>query len=173
MFTYNPRQSPVDASLLERLTPAQIDEEHLIAVFDAFKYGDNFQQFEMEELPRQIRWSRAYRFTFVYNTMGVSINIYFYKDEEHLDNILPRWRRQHERRHSVVITNNNMTQIFLHASINQRSHGAPLSFRSIGTEIRLGSNVHITLSEFRNRNDVYPNASTAFIQLLYELLTAE
>jgi len=172
MFTYDPRPSPVDASLLEQLSLEQIDEWRLIAVFDSFKYCDNLRWFEMEEIPRQIRWSRAYRFTFIYNAMGVDVDINFYKDEEHLNNILPRLRHQYERRHSEVIVNDNNTQIFLHASINQRSHGAPLSFRSIRTELRLG-NVHITLSEDRARDDYYPNASTAFIHLLYELLTAE
>ena len=172
MFTYDPRPSPVDASLLELLTPVQIKEERLIMIFNMFHEHPGVYRFEKDELPRQSNLSLLYSFFFSYDAMDVSVVVGFYWNEEHLMNTLPRWRRQYERRHSTVITNDNNTQAFLHASINQRSHGAPLSWRSIRTELRLG-NVHITLSEDRDRNNVYPNASTAFIQLLYELLTAE
>ena len=171
MFTYDPRPSPVDASLLEQLTLEQMDEEHLIAVFDSLHDRDDIMQFEHNANPH-IEGPKSYRFSFTHERMWVSIRVYFYWSEQRLIDYLPRWTRQHERNYSVVVTNENNTQAFLHASINQRSHGAPLSWRSIRTELRLG-NVHITLSEDRDRNNVYPNASTAFIQLLYELLTEE
>jgi len=171
MFTYDPRPSPVDASFLEKLTQEQMSEERLIMIFDLFQYFNNTRWFEIEELPRQRNLSRLYRFDFLYDSMSVSIRLGFYWYEQVLIDYLPSMTRHHDRRFSTVITNDNNTQAFLHASFNPRSHGAPASWRSIWTELRLG-NVHITMYESRDRNNVYPNASTAFIQLLYELLTA-
>jgi len=171
MFTYDPRPSPVDASLLERLTLEQIEEIRLIEIMDLLQYSEYIMSFECSLDPHS-DWSRSYRFSFSHESMRVRVRAYFYWSEQRLIDYLPRLRRQFTQQHSLVVENDNNTQVFLHASINQRSHGAPLSWRSIRTELRLG-NVHITLSEDRDRNSVYPNASTAFIQLLYELLTAE
>jgi len=172
MFTYDPRPSPVDASPLGEIPLEQINEERLIMLFDSLYYNENIRSFETDEMPRQGSLSRLYRFNFAHDSMGARVVVGFYGREEHLINSLPRMRRQFTQRHSLMVTNGNNTQAILHASINPRSHGFPAEWRSIRTELRLG-NVHITLSESRDRNNVYPNASTAFIQFLYELLTAE
>jgi len=166
------RPSPVDASLITQLTPAQVEAEHIIKALESLSAHGYIRHFERNTSPLQRDWFRSYRISYVYDYMWVYISINFFWDEQRLIEYIPRWRHQHERINSEVIINENNTQVFLHASHVPISNGRPVTFRMIRTELRLG-NVHIELSEDRSRDFYYPNASTAFIQLLYELLTAE
>jgi len=166
------RPSTVDASLIAQLTQAQMNDEHMIKTLESLRERDYIGHFESDLSPQQRNWSRSYRFFYIHDSRGASIIINLYWDEEQLVNALPRFVSQYERQFSKIIINDNNTKVFLHASHVPISHGRPVSFRMIRTELRLG-NIHIMISEERERNDCYPNASTAFIQLLYEILTSE
>jgi len=169
----NERPSPVDASLITLLTPAQVEEERIITTLDSLQDHNLILNFEVDLSPQQSNWSRSYRFSYRYDFRTVRVSVNMFWNEGHLISILPRFINQYERQNSMLINNeNNNTQAFLHASHVPISRGVPMSYRMIRTELRLG-NTHIMMSEERDRNNYYPNASTAFIQLLYELLTAE
>jgi len=172
MFTRNIRPSPVDASFIALIEPEQLNEEHMVMVIDSLQELDNVSRFEKQVRSHYVSQRLIYRFSYISDSGIVSVQIAFYWCEQRLIDILPRWTYLQTRRHSAIITNYNSTQAFLHATFSPMSHLLPAPWRSLRTELRLG-NVHITLSENRDRNDYYPNASTAFIQLLYELLTAE
>jgi len=172
MFTYDPRPSPVDASLLSELSLERINEKHLISAIELMRDNYYIRHFESNLTPQQRNWSQSYRFYSIHGPRGVDVRINFYWSEQGLADYLLRRASQRIQRHSSIIKNDNNTQAFLHASFNPRSHGFPASWRSINTDLRLG-NVHISLFEVRDIGDYYPNASTAFIQLLYEFLTAE
>ena len=173
MFTYDPRPSPVNASPLGQIPLEQINEERLIAMMNLLQDSDYIRRFESNLAPRQRRFSRFYRFSYASDSRGVAVEINFYWNEHDLAAYLLRQANRRIQRHSSIITNNNNnTQAFLHASFNPRSHGFPTDIRYVITDLRLG-NVHISLYEVRGIRDYYPNASTAFIQFLYELLTAE
>ena len=171
-FHQDPRPSPVNASFISQLIPEQIEPERIMKALDSLEDRDKVWSFERDDMPRQANWMLSYRFFYGYAFNTVSIRINFYWSEQQLIDRLPRRRSQHARRESTVLTNENNTQAFLHASFMPRSHGFAVDHRFIWTELRLG-NVYIDMSEQRDHRDLYPNASTDFIRLLYELLTAE
>jgi len=171
-FHVDQRPSPVDASLLAQLSPEQITPEHIISVVDSLHDMDKIWAFDRSERPSDWERELLYFFSYGYFLNTTSIRIQVYRCEQRLMNVLPRWRRESARRRSVVITNDNDTQAFLHASFMPRSHGFSVEHRVIRTELRIGS-IHIDMREERNRHNLYPNASSDFIRLLYELLTAE
>jgi len=172
LFHANPSPSPVDASLIAQLTSEQIEAWRFATVLDSLQDNENIRRFERNDFPNQVNWELSYRFTYVCEYGAVVIRIQFYRYEQRLIDRLPFYSRQYALRGSTVISNENNTQAFLHASFMPRSHGFTVDHRSIWTELRF-NNVHITLAEQRSHRDLYPNASSDFIRLLYELLTAE
>jgi len=172
MFTRNTRSSPVDASFIALIEPEQLNEEHMVMTIDSLQELDNVSRFEKQVRSHYVSERLIYSLTYRHESGSVSIRVHVYWSEQRLIDVLPSWEHLQTRRHSAIITNDNNTQAFLHATFSPMSHLLPAPWRSLRTELRLG-NVHITLSEDRARDDYYPNASTAFIQMLYELLTAE
>jgi len=172
LFSEQIRPSPVDASPIALLTQEQMEIGHIRAVLDSFQENENIGGFETDPFPRQRNWSRTYRFSFVHESRGVSVRIQFYRDEQHLTDHLPFRTTRASRRGSVVINNENNTQAFLHATFIPRSHGAPVSYRVISTELRIGS-VHIDMTEHRDSRNAFPDAASYFIRFLYEQLTAD
>jgi len=171
-FHVDQRPSPVDASLLAQLSPEQIEPERIAIALDSLQEHSKILSFERNDTPTNIDWEITYRFAFGYRPNTVVVRVYFFWSEQRLVNILPRWIHERARRRSVVVANENNTQAFLHASFMPRSHGFSVDHRIIRTELRLGS-VHVDLNEQRDHRALYPNASSDFIRLLYELLTAE
>jgi len=172
IFHEAPRPSPVDASLLVQLAPEQICPMRLEMALDSLQDRDKIWRFEKNERPYGWESSLLYFFSYGYALNTVRIMVTFHRNEQRLIDILPHNRRERARRGSTVITNDNNTQAFLHAAFMFRHYGFSVDHRIIRTELRLGS-VHIDLREQRDRRALYPNASSDFIRLLYELLTAE
>ena len=166
------RPSPVDASPIALLTQEQMELEHIIAVLDSFQENEKIGNFERNIMPFHSSWSRTYRFTFIHESRGAHIRVNFYRDEQRLIDRLPSRRTNASRRGSVVITNENNTQAFLHATFIPRSHGAPVSYRVISTEVRVGS-IHFYLIERRDSSNAFPDVASYFIRYLYEQLTAD
>jgi len=172
LFSEQIRPSPVDASPTALLTQEQIELEHIRAVLDSFHENEKIGGFERNIVPFHSRWSRVYRFTYANESRGVHVRIRFYRSEQHLIDHLPLRTTRALRRGSVVINNENNTQAFLHATFIPRSHGAPVSFRVISTEVRLGS-VHIDMTEYRDSRNAFPDVTSDFIRFLFERLTVD
>jgi len=173
MFTRDVRPSPVDASLIEHLPQELINQERITNVIDSLRDHDNILRFEIDILPRQRDLALAYRFTYRHEYRNVSVHVEFFRDEQRLIERLPRWSDRFARRGSLVLDNENNTQVFLYASYMQRSYiFLPIPNRAIQTELRLG-NVRIFLNEQRDWRELYPNASSDFIRMLYDLLVAD
>jgi len=171
IFHDDARPSPVDASPIAKLNAELIEPERIIRALDSLQDHDKVWRFERHMRPER-NWELTYWFSYGYRYNLVTIRVYFYHDEQQLVYMLPRRTYEHAKRGSIAVESDNNTQAFLHASFMERSHGRSMPRRLIRTELRLGS-VYISMREERHYQDLYPNASSDFIRLLYELLTAE
>jgi len=173
LLTYDHRSSPVDASPIARLIPEQVG--HLEYVLDSLYDRDDIFNFEKREQSRGILQMSAYSFRFR-SQRGhiVRISVSFHESNSHAIDSLHFWAAagQGRGRGYTLIINDNSTQALLWDSIMPRSHGLPVAHRFINSEIIIG-NAYFNFHEQREQHQLHQNATSEFIQLLYDLLTAE
>ena len=161
---FDSRPSPVDVSPLARLTPAQI--EQLNTVIYSLQYHEDVTIFNTSD---NARWEATYGILFDSDSVRTSVRIRRYWHEQTaIDSIHFQWNSTHSR----LITNDNNTQALLQRTRMSRTYILPQYHRHIVADIRIGDTV-INFSERIDRRKLRQNATSDFIHLLYELLTAE